>query len=63
MKRCECGDLLTGHEDESSTKCRWCVTGWKQQTTHVEAADCWCHPTLDTVSDDGASVYVHHKPT
>lgn len=24
-----CGDLLVGHEDESSTLCRWCVTGWK----------------------------------
>lgn len=28
-RRCECGERLSGHEDESSTKCRWCVTGWK----------------------------------
>ena len=26
---CECGEKLVGHEDESSTKCRWCITGWK----------------------------------
>ncbi len=25
--RCkECDDLLTGHEDDSATLCRWCVT-------------------------------------
>lgn len=24
-----CGDKLVGHEDESDTECRWCVTGWK----------------------------------
>jgi hypothetical protein len=25
--RCkECDDLLTGHEDDSATHCRWCVT-------------------------------------
>jgi len=24
---CEkCGDKLTGHEDDSATRCRWCVT-------------------------------------
>lgn len=24
---CEgCGDALTGHEDDSGTHCRWCVT-------------------------------------
>lgn len=23
-----CGDALRGHEDESGTHCRWCVTGW-----------------------------------
>jgi hypothetical protein len=22
----ECGDTLTGHEDDSGTHCRWCVT-------------------------------------
>lgn len=22
----KCGDHLTGHEDETSTMCRWCVT-------------------------------------
>lgn len=22
-----CGDYLTGHEDDSATRCRWCVTG------------------------------------
>jgi len=28
-KTCDkCGDKLTGHEDDSSTTCRWCVTGW-----------------------------------
>lgn len=21
-----CGDYLTGHEDDSATRCRWCVT-------------------------------------
>lgn len=26
-KRCEkCGDKMDGHEDESGTRCRWCVT-------------------------------------
>lgn len=47
-RRCECGERLSGHEDESSTKCRWCVTGWKpskddqadsathRETTHDE---------------------------
>jgi len=25
--QCEgCGDALTGHEDDSGTHCRWCVT-------------------------------------
>lgn len=24
----KCGDTLRGHEDESATHCRWCVTGW-----------------------------------
>ena len=25
--KCEgCGDTLTGHEDDSGTHCRWCVT-------------------------------------
>lgn len=23
----KCGDGLTGHEDETNTLCRWCVTG------------------------------------
>ncbi len=23
---CRCEDVLTGHEDESGTLCRWCVT-------------------------------------
>lgn len=22
----KCGDNLTGHEDDSATRCRWCVT-------------------------------------
>ena len=22
----KCGDKLTGHEDDSATHCRWCVT-------------------------------------
>lgn len=49
MKRCdECGDLLTGHEDDSPSKCRWCVTGWKPQATHVEPEDCITR--LDEVS-------------
>lgn len=25
----KCGDRLVGHDDESDTECRWCVTGWK----------------------------------
>ncbi len=29
-KCCEaCGERMHGHEDESATQCRWCVTGWK----------------------------------
>lgn len=24
----KCGDVLTGHEDESGSICRWCGTGW-----------------------------------
>jgi len=25
-KRCEkCGDVLKGHEDDSDTRCRWCI--------------------------------------
>lgn len=28
-KSCKkCGDKLNGHEDESNSFCRWCVTGW-----------------------------------
>jgi len=23
-----CGDVSKGHEDDSSTQCRWCVWGW-----------------------------------
>jgi len=63
MKKCECGEPLTGHEDESSTKCRWCVTGWKPSDNHTLSAGCRCNPTLDYVSEDGTKVYVHHKPT
>jgi hypothetical protein len=29
----KCGDRLTGHEDDSSTTCRWCVTGYRTSTT------------------------------
>lgn len=25
----KCGDVMRGHEDESGTHCRWCVTGWE----------------------------------
>ncbi len=33
---CEkCGEQLTGHEDESATHCRWCVTC--QDTTDVDS--------------------------
>jgi hypothetical protein len=29
VKTCmKCGDTLKGHEDDSDTHCRWCVTGW-----------------------------------
>ena len=28
----KCGDKLTGHEDDSETHCRWCVTGWDPET-------------------------------
>jgi len=29
---------------------------------HIESADCWCNPTLDTVTEDGSKVWVHHEP-
>jgi len=36
---CEaCGDKLIGHEDESATRCRWCVTGWKPSREDKGAA-------------------------
>jgi len=33
----KCGDSLTGHEDDSRTRCRWCVTG--QSVDTVVAAE------------------------
>jgi hypothetical protein len=29
---------------------------------HTESADCWCHPTLDYVAENGNQVWVHHEP-
>lgn len=62
VKYCDCGEKLVGHEDESSTKCRWCVTGWNPKAEHSASADCQCGPTLDYVAEDGTAVYVHHEP-
>jgi len=33
-----CGDVLTGHEDDSATRCRWCVTGEPVGTSAVAQA-------------------------
>lgn len=34
----ECGDKLTGHEDESGTHCRWCTTCVDYRTDEERAA-------------------------
>jgi len=35
--RCHgCGDLLTGHEDDSGTHCRWCVQTQVEQERNTE---------------------------
>lgn len=47
----------------------WCADGEcpgpkkPSSREHGDSPDCWHHPTLDYVSEDGAAVYVHHKPT
>lgn len=33
-----CGELLRGHEDETDTQCRWCVTEWQPITDENCAA-------------------------
>jgi len=35
-----CGDKMRGHEDESATNCRWCVTGWTQCNDEDDTQDC-----------------------
>ena len=41
MAKCDkCGDKLTGHEDDSATRCRWCVQCTdKAPTTRPPAAE------------------------
>lgn len=34
----KCGDVLTGHEDDSATRCRWCVTSQSSESTSVAQA-------------------------
>lgn len=34
----KCGDSLTGHEDDSRTRCRWCVTGQAVDASAVAQA-------------------------
>ncbi len=29
----KCGDTLKNHEDDGYDICRWCVTGWKLEST------------------------------
>ena len=35
-----CGDKMRGHEDDSATNCRWCVTGWTQCNDEDDTLDC-----------------------
>ena len=36
-QKCQvCGDNIKGHEDDSDTLCRWCVTGWKPSSGEIE---------------------------
>ena len=38
-KLCQkCGDALTGHEDDSGTHCRWCVTCGDPETITQDEA-------------------------
>lgn len=34
----KCGDVLTAHEDESATRCRWCVTSQSSESASVAQA-------------------------
>lgn len=41
QKQCEqCSGKMDGHEDESATQCRWCVTGWKSVPNDYQNAAC-----------------------
>jgi hypothetical protein len=29
---------------------------------HEDSEQCWCHPTLEFVAENGTKVWLHHEP-
>lgn len=63
----DCDELATGNEPfcvEHKHELAG-VVGMVESISreHVEREDCWCHPTLDFVAEDGRKVWVHHEPS